>query len=317
MNVKRLIQKIHPLQFIWKLVRAVIIFGLCFVILYPLIQKVSVAFMAEEDLLDSTVVYIAKHFTLDNFKMAWQGMYFTESFVNTLVISLMSAILQLISCTLVAYGFARFQFPFKRFWFAMVLLTMIVPPTTIMLPQYINFRYFDVFGIIKALTGESVNLINSPYPNILLSITSTGFKNGLYIYMLRQYFKGFPKELEEAAYVDGAGRVRTFITIMLPGSVSMMVTVFLFSFVWQWTDTFYTSLYMNESRVLSNMLGSLSYNVAAQYGSVAGSISFVSSSYLSMVNNAGILLVIVPLLILYLVLQKQFVESIARSGLVS
>lgn len=317
MKVKRLIQKIHPLQFIWKLVRAVIIFGLCFVILYPLIQKISVAFMAEEDLLDSTVVYIAKHFTLDNFKMAWQGMYFAESFVNTLLISLTSAILQLISCTLVAYGFARFQFPFKRFWFAMVLLTMIVPPTTIMLPQYINFRYFDVFGIIKALTGESVNLINSPYPNILLSITSTGFKNGLYIYMLRQYFKGFPKELEEAAYVDGAGRVRTFITIMLPGSVSMMVTVFLFSFVWQWTDTFYTSLYMNDSRVLSNMLGALSYNVAAQYGSVAGSISFVSSSYLSMVNNAGILLVIVPLLILYLVLQKQFVESIARSGLVS
>ena len=195
MKAERMKQKIHPFRLAWKLVRAVIIFGLCFVILYPLIQKISVAFMAEEDLLDSTVVYIAKHVTLDNFKMAWQGMHFPEAFANTLALSLVSAVLQLISCTLVAYGFARFQFPFKRFWFAMVLVTMIVPPTTIMLPQYINFRYFDIFGVIKAVTGESVNLINSPWPNTLLSLTATGFKNGLYIYMLRQYFKGFPKEL--------------------------------------------------------------------------------------------------------------------------
>ncbi|MDE7352191.1 MAG: carbohydrate ABC transporter permease [Acetatifactor sp.] len=317
MKKQNFFRKHPPLTLMWKLVRAVIIFGLCFVILYPLIRKISAAVMDEQDLFDSTVVYVAKHFTLDNFRTAWNAMSFPETFRNTLGISFLCAGLQLCACTLTAYGFARFRFPLRRFWFAMVMLTMIVPPTTIMLPQFIRFRYFDVFGIIEALWGNPLNTINTPIPFILLSLTANGYKNGLYIYMLRQFFRGFPRELEEAAYVDGAGRIRTFLSIILPGSVSMMVTVFLFAFVWQWTDTFFTGLYMNDSRLLSNMLGMLSYNVAAEYGSTAGAMSFVSSGYLSMVNNAGILLVIAPLLILYLVLQKQFTESIARSGLVS
>ncbi|MGF7142972.1 multiple sugar transport system permease protein [Anaerotaenia torta] len=315
-KIMRLFRKIRPFHLLWSIVRFVIIFGLCFVILYPIIKKVSAAVMEEQDLFDATVVYLAKHYTLDNFKTAWECMNFPEAFKNTLFLSSICSILQLLFCTLVAYGFARFEFPLKKFWFACVMFAMIIPPTTLMLPQFITFRYFDLFGIMKYITGHSVNTINTPIPLILLSITATGYKNGLYIYMLRQLFKGLPKELEEAAYVDGAGRLRTFIRIMLPSAVPMMTTVFLFSFVWQWTDIYYSGLFLNDYKVLSNQLGSLSYNVAASYGSVTGTMSFVSSGYLSMVNNAGVLLCIVPLLILYLVLQKHFVESITRSGIV-
>lgn len=315
-RLRRLGCKIKPMKLLWSVVRAVIVCGICFIILYPLIKKISVAIMDEQDLFDATVVYVAKHFTLDNFKVAWKAMNYPRAFGNTLLLSLVSSLLQLISCTLVAYGFARFQFPLNRLWFALVIFTIIVPPQTIMLPLFIEFRYFDIFGIIEAITGQPLNMINSLSPFVLLSATAMGFKNGLYIYMLRQYFKGFPKELEEAAYVDGAGRLRTFLRIMVPSAVPMMVTVFLFGFVWQWTDSFYSGLFLNDFQVMAGALNALPYNVASLYGDVSGSMSFVSPGYLSMVSNTGVLLCILPLFIIYLFLQKYFVESIARSGIV-
>ena len=297
-------------------VRAVIIIGICFTILQPLFVKLSVSFMGEQDLYDSSVKYIAKHFTWNNYKMAAAGMDYWRVFLRTAVLSGSISLLQLFVCLLTAYGFARFRFPGKKLLFGCVVLTMIVPPQVIMLPLFMKYRFFDIFGIFKAVTGSSVNLIDTYWPFILQAVTCMGIRNGLYIYMLRQFFKGMPRELEEAAFVDGSGKLRTFLQIMLPSAVPMMVTVFLFGFVWQWTDSFYTSLYLNNTKVMSSALSSLAVNVYSSYSGFGGSMNFISPGFVSMMNNTGTVMAILPLIILYLICQKNFVEGIERSGIV-
>lgn len=303
-------------SFLWSMIRGVIVIGICYVILYPIFTKLCVSFMSESDLYDSTVKFIAKNFTLKNYNMAIEGMDYWSTFLKTMGLSAGVSALQLIACMLTAYGFARFQFPGKNLLFGCVIFTLIVPPQIIMLPMFMFFRFFDLFGIIEAVKGSSINLIGSVWPFLIQAVTCTGFKSGLYIYMLRQFFKGMPKELEEAAFVDGSGRFRTFIKIMLPSAVPMLVTVFLFSFVWQWTDSFYTSLYTPNAQLLSTKLSSLSTSVYNQYESFGGNLNFISPAFSSMMDNTGVLLTILPLLILYLFCQKYFVEGIERSGLV-
>lgn len=297
-------------------VRAVIIIGICFTILQPLFVKLSVSFMGEQDLYDSSVKYIAKHFTWNNYKMAAAGMDYWRVFLRTALLSGSISLLQLFVCLLTAYGFARFRFPGKKLLFGCVVLTLIVPPQVIMLPLFMKYRFFDIFGIFKAVTGNSVNLIDTYWPFILQAVTCMGIRNGLYIYMLRQFFKGMPRELEEAAFVDGSGKLRTFLQIMLPSAVPMMVTVFLFGFVWQWTDSFYTSLYLNNTKVMSSALSSLAVNVYSSYSGYGGSMNFISPGFVSMMNNTGTVMAILPLIILYLICQKNFVEGIERSGIV-
>ena len=305
-------------NFLWKLVRSLLIIGICFVILYPLFVKFSVSIMEEKDLYDITVRFVPKHFTLQNYLTVWEHMEYPKAFWNSLKLSLFTSLMQLISCTLIGYGFARFEFPFKKWLFGLLIVTLIVPPQTIMVPIFLHFRFFDIFNLISAFTGSTLNLLDTYWPFLLLSATGMGLKNGLYVYMMRQYFRGAPKELEEAAYVDGAGAFKTFYTIMLPGAVPMMVTVFLFSFVWQWTDTFYTSLFLPKLKVLPTALSGLSSTVAQRYSAeLFGSpMIYMSPAYTSMLNNTGSILVIIPLAVVYAFAQRYFVESIERSGII-
>lgn len=303
-------------SFSWSLIRGVIIFGICFVILYPVFIKLSVSIMDEKDLYDSTVKYVAKNFTFKNYKLAFEGMDYKNTFIRTFLLSFATSGLQLISCLLTAYGFARFRFPGRNLLFGCVILTLIVPPQILMLPMFMEYRFFDVLNISQAIKGKPINLIDTPWPFLLSGVTTMGFKNGLYIYMLRQFFKGMPKELEEAAHVDGCGKLRTFIQIMLPSAKSMMVTIFLFGFVWQWTDSFYSGLYLPTFKVMSSTLSSLAAEVYNRYNSFGGGMNFISPGFVSMINNTGVILVILPLIVLYLICQTYFVESIERSGIV-
>ena len=188
--------------------RAILLFGLCFLILQPLLNKISVSFMTEADLYDPIVTSIPLHFTTQNYKLAGGLMEYGTTIVHSLVISLTIAILQVAMSTLVGYGFARFQFPFKNFWFACVMVMVLIPPQVISTSLHLHFRFFDVLGIYELLTGTTINLKSSVLPYYLMSACCMGLKNGLYIYMIRQFFRNIPKELEEAAYVDGCGTDR-------------------------------------------------------------------------------------------------------------
>lgn len=297
----------------WGIIRTVLIVGISFMILYPLLAKMCLSFMQEKDLYDTTIVYIPKHFTLENFKYVFKLMNYAEAGRNTLVLGLVVSIIQMLSCTIVGYGFARFRFKGKNLWFGLVILTLIVPPQLIMTPLFLHFRYFDIFGIIEGITGGSINLIDTYIPFVLMSMGCMGLKNGLYIFLTRQFFRGLPKELEEAAYVDGSNTFKTFILVMIPNAIPIMISCFIFSFVWQWTDIFYTSNFLQNKPVLASTLSGLPGNFVSKYTASYG--IGPTPAYQSMIRTTGVLWVIIPLLIIYLFTQKYFVESIQSSGI--
>ena len=143
---------------------------------------------------------------------------------------------------------------------------------------------------------------------IILSVTGLGFKNGLYIFIMRQFYKGIPEEIEEAAWIDGYGIIPTFFKVVMPMSVPMMITIFMFSFSWQWTDTFYSGMFYSELKVLANTVFSMTSTFHS--GNFAGNYS--TSSLL----QTGVLIAILPLVVIYIFAQKKIIGGIERSGLV-
>lgn len=292
---------------IWALVRTLIIVGICFVILRPLLTKMVSSVMMERDLYDQTVKWIPRSFTFNNYKAMFVHMKYLQALRNSFVFSFIIASLQLVSCTLVGYGLARFRFPGSKLIFGLALFTLVVPPQIIILPLYLNFRYFTIWGL---LPEPGLDLLGSYWPFILMAISGTGFNNGLFIYIMRQFFKGSPKSLEEAAYIDGASPLQTFLRVMLPGAVPAFVIVFLFAFVWQWNDYFFTGMYMRGGVLLSHTLDVAASNYAYSLGEQ------FTGQYISLLNNTGMILFILPLLLLYTLMQRYFIESIERTGLV-
>lgn len=296
-----------------KALEYLLLIGLSYYILSPLVLKVATSFMPESDLLDSLVVYIPKNFTLWNYRRAAEFLNYWEALRNTALISLMAGIIQMIVCSFVGYGLAKFRFRGRGIVMAVVLFSVITPPLTYQTSMYLKFRYFDVFGIIEAVTGSSLNLLDSLWPLVILSVTGFAFKNGLYIFMMMQFFRGFPEELEEAAYVDGYGVFRTFFRIILPNSVPMLITIFTFAFAWQWTDTFYTSMFFSRIKTLSNMLsrGFSGMNVE-------GHLSALKNGQPLTVALGGTysLMVIIPLILVYVFTQRFLTQGIERSGIV-
>ena len=305
---------------IWYLFRFLLLLGISYVILFPFFSKISSSFMSKEDFVDVTVILIPKHPNLDIYRAIIKDNKYFEALGNTFVLSLVCATIQTFICMFIAYGFAKFKFKGNKLLFMCVIFTLVVPHATLQLSLFMKFRYFDVLGIINLLGGgvwdwlnitggvTSVNFINSNWPLYILSLTGLAFKNGLYIFMLRQFFRGIPDELEESAYLDGSGIMRTFFSIIIPLSTTMMITVFMFAFCWQWTDNFYTDLFYTTAgdKLLPDIIKipkSLDTNYAGQ------------SLYSSAITNTCGILIITPLIILYLFGQRYIVQGIERAGL--
>lgn len=342
------------------LFRFILLVGISYVIIYPYLSKIFSSFMGREDFVDVTVKLIAKYPTLDTYKaIITQNSYF-QGLLNTTVLSLVCACIQTLTCTLVGYGFSKFNFKFKNILFMLVIFTMVVPHETIQLSLFMKFRYFDIWGIFSnsknlitnfidackgsggfAAWGDAIkegiaassetngaflgtirglkeglfggsatglNLLNSDWPLIIMSFCCIGFKNGLFIYIMRQYFNGVPDELEEAAYVDGAGVYKTFIKIILPMSTTMLVTIFMFAFAWQWSDSFYTELFYTSSKsVLLPDIVKVPSTLDTQYAA--------QTAYESAIRNTCGLLILAPLVVLYLFAQRTMIEGVERSGI--
>lgn len=279
---------------------------LVFLILYPILIKIFSSLRSMEDLYDSTVQLIPKHMSMEILILTGTVMKYIPSFINSVLLSLLVAVLQVASSASIGYGLAKFKFKGRGLVYALVIITLLIPKQTITTALFLNFRYHDILGVFELITGNPLNLIGTIWPFVLLSITGFGLKNGLYIYLTMQTFKGLPKEFDEAASVDGAGVLKTFFCIMLPNAKTILVTVFLFSFCWQWTDSYYSGLFVKDMNLLSRTI----YYVV-NYGN-NGSVDQVLVSAL---QNAAILLLLLPLLILYLFCQKSFIQGVAKSGI--
>ena len=294
----------------WYLVRLVLLIGISYVILFPFIAKIFGSFMSMDDFVDVTVRLIPKNWTLDTYAAIILENNYLQAFVNTAFLSLVCALVQTLVCCVVGYGLAKFRFRGGKLVMLFVVLTMIIPHRTIQLALYQHFRYFDIFGLFSLITGGTMQLTNTDIPLMMLSLTGLAFKNGLFIFMMRQFFTGVPDELEESAYVDGSGVYRTFMQIILPLSVPMMITIFLLSFSWQWTDNFYTTLFYNgrNAKWLMPNIVSVPQSLVTNYPG--------QNLFYSAINNTCALLIMAPLVVIYLFCQRYLIQGIERSGIV-
>lgn len=289
------------------LLRGLFLAGFCFLIIYPVIIMISKAFMSKADIFDNEVLLIPKHFSLETVKLAASAemLDYGKSLFHSLMISFLSALLQTVSCMLAGYGFARFNFRFRNILFGCVIFTMIVPPQLAIIPIYMQFY--------------NLHMINTYFPFILLSITAVALKNGLFIFLFRQFFKNMPKETEESALVDGAGTFRIFAQVMVPNAMTIIATVFLFAFVWQYNDTTYTGTFLQQGGEIQVL--PLKYNALATISADKMLESnydpmLASPQYMAVIKSTGVLLILAPILVLYAFTQRFFVEGIERSGLV-
>lgn len=304
------------------ILRTVLLVGFSYIILHPIILMISKSFMAQEDVFDNSVLWIPKHFTMDNLKVAAQTMKYGKSLLNSVLFSLLGTVMQVIPCMMAGYAFARFNFKGKKLLFAIVVLTILMPPQQFMTPLYLHLSQFDIFGLIKSINnGKALNLTSTYIPYFLLSLTGFGLRNGLFVFLFRQSFRGIPRETEEAAMMDGAGQFRIFWQIMLPSSVTILVTVMLFSFVWQYNDTYYSGLLLSDVRTLPQAYGLFDSAITGWNGD--NTVNNLLSQYvlddpkvLALLRNSAMLLILAPLLLVYAFAQRYFIQSIERSGLV-
>lgn len=293
---------------VWSLLRFLILFGFGFIIMYPLIHMISCTFRERGDMNDPTVVWLPRHLTLSVLKETVQAMDFGRTLRNTVVLNLVCSVLQVFSCALTGYGFARFDFKGKKILFCIVIMMILVPAQIISLPLFFRFRFFGIRGV------ATVNLIDNMLSMYLPALTANGIRSGLMILIFRQFFRALPRELEDAACIDGCGPFMTFVRVMLPNAASSVLTVFLFSIVWYWNDYYISTMFFHNTKTIATMLYNLDNELKMR---LFGDASIQVGERERIVwNQAGCLVSIAPILLIYIFLQKRFTEGIERSGLV-
>ena len=304
--------KIKPIAFLWSIIRLLLLIGISYTILYPLLTKLSLMFMDPADLRDFSVKWVPRHFTLSNLRITIEILDYWKCLIKSLGISFLIASLQVTVCTLAAYGFSRHRTKGKGILFGFVIATLLIPPQTYIVTLYTQLQHFDILGIVKLFNGSGINLLGTIWPFVVLAVTGMGIRSGLYIYVEKQTFSALPIELEEAAKVDGAGMFKTFVSIMLPNAVPTIVMCFILSFVWQWNDTFYTAYFAPKLNKLSMKIG----NMTKLVSDYIGGWDLRGTSEAQMLMSVGIFLCVLPIIVLFIFGQRYFVQGVERSGLV-
>ena len=321
---RRLSSRLKRKQFVLKMSdlaisfgKYILLFGLSFIIMYPIIQQLAIAVRAPSDINDPTILWIPNQFSLQNIEIAILVLDYWKALSLTFFMSLLVTFLQLFSTALAGYTLARMKFKGSGIIFALVIFTIVVPQTTIELPLKISLINFMNTG---------VNLLGNPMVLYLFAGLGMGIKSGIFIYLFRQFFRGIPQELEEAAYVDGANPLQVFYKVMLPNARGVIIVVAILAFVWQWNDSYFTSQFVSNANselqtLMTQMMGIRNSMEAAIIR--AGVYSYLDQDvtknplFTSMILNTAGVLVMLPLLILYVFIQKiLFKEGIERSGIV-
>lgn len=318
--VKKKVRRKNILIIVGKILRTFILIGLSFVIIAPILQKLSIAFRDPNDISNPQVAWIPETLKVVNFEIAWELLDYSTSFWNTLILSVVSMVIQIMATAVAGYAFARLKFKGSNILFFLVIFTLIVPNETLHVSRQLFLTNYSFFGI---------KLIGSAFSIYILAAFGQGIRSGIFIFIFRQFFKNLPIELEESAQIDGAGVIRTFWSVMLPNARGAVVTVGLFSFVWQWNDLYFAGL-LNDSLgfpLLASKLGDGTNRLDTVMGtwiaqgrdvlqSIGDSEIKTDPLFRSLIANTAALLMMLPLLVGYFFVQKLFVESIERTGIV-
>lgn len=286
--------------------KQLVVYGLLicigFIYLYPILYMFSTSFMNRDDLLDSSVKWIPSTLYLQNYIDAAKSMSFWASLGKGFLIAGLPTICNVAICMLVGYGFASFTFKGKNILLGLLIFSYILPSQVTMIPTYVLYNDTGILGTLWAF--------------ILPAVFGNGLNAPIFILIFYQFFRQVPKVLIEAAKIDGAGYFRSFVKIAVPSAAPAILTVFLFSFVWYWNESYLTELYvqgLSTKSMWNNLVIQLknfdaSFNTLAMVGDTATSLN-------ESVRMAATSLSILPLLLIYFVLQRYFVESIDRAGI--
>ncbi len=294
--------------FLKKLFVYVILTSVGFIFVFPLIKMLSTSMMSLADLLDSSIKWIPSKFNTANFENAANAMKYWKSLKDSILISGVPTLIQVCVCAFVGYGLARYNFKGKGFMMAVLVFSFIIPAQLLILPTYVLYNNLGFIGSMNAFT--------------IPALVGQGFKSQLFIFICWSFFKQIPHSLIEASQIDGAGHIKTFLRVAIPSATGALVVVFLFSFVWYWNEQYLSSLYLYTKSGESNytpLINGLtkfddSYNAMVASQGTSGTSNMAPTLNTS-VKMAGTIITILPLLVIYAFLQKQFVESVDRAGI--
>ena len=277
------------------LARLLILTIVGYIVLYPFFYMLVTAIKDIDAMLDVEHIWIPVTYSLKSFKEIFELLNFGTALKQTFLVQILSAAIETFVCAFVAYGFARFKFKGKPICMFFLILSLLVPIQMYSLSMSVNYR--------------NLHLFNTPFVYWLPSLLGVGIRSGMMIFIYQQFFVNLPKELEDAAYIDGAGPVRTYFSIALPSSSVVLVTVSVLSFVWHWNEYYLAALtFLSDSAPLAMVLSFLKVYLK-QVGIYEG-----WPEYASLVSAACLMYVIIPL-ILYMIFQRKFVRSIDRVGI--
>ncbi len=285
----------------------ILLIGLSFVFIYPFLHMFATSLKSYDDLTDITVKWFPKQIVWTNWAVAFKSLNFLRSFGNSLIVSVTATLGHILSCSFIAYGFARFKFPFKKVLFAILVLAIVVPLPTIIVPQY---RMFSSYGVVN-----QQNILD--YTAIILpTFFGFGLRGCLFTYLFRQFFLKLPSALEEAAAIDGCGPIKTFFRIIMPSAGSVILVVFVLSMVWHWNDYYEPSLYISGEKWF--LLPQVLPGMKAIIDTMSSSTTDFNAvrTYNDAVAMAGTALAAMPMLVMFFCVRNKFIQGIERTGLV-
>ena len=285
------------------LLRTIFLLGVGYVTLYPLLFMISASFMNVSDTLDATVVWLPSGLNWFNFQKAYDLMKYNTALANTIKLVLPCVALQVCSCVFIAYGFARFKLPGLSVLFALLLFNIIVPSICYMIPVYVLMT--------------DLKLINTYAQFYIQALLGVGVRSALYIFIIRQFYRTMPKELEEAAFIDGCNPLQTFLRIMVPNIRPAILTVSVLSLVWYYNDFSTTGMLLNGDYPLSVAITSVGTTLDSNMQYLTGqAISADLKILRASILAAACLIVVLPITAVYALVQRHFTEGIERTGIV-
>lgn len=292
------------------LLRYAFLIAFSYILLYPIIYIITHSFRAPVDVTDPTVLWVPRNLSWQPVKEAIEAMNLPTSLWSTLKLEVVSALVSTVTCGVAAYGMARFNFRGRGVLNFILLLTILVPASIVIIPNYMSFYDFNPFGLVHLIenifkVNIDTSLLGTVWCFWLPALTGVGIRAGFYIYIYMQFYKGLPKELEEAAWVDGCGPWGTYLRIVVPSSGVSVLTVSMLAIIWHWNDYYNALMYYQTD-----------FTMAVE---ISGIFSKVTASGLRLDTDAPMaacLIFLLPVLIMYMFLQKKFITSIASTGIV-
>ncbi len=271
-----------------------------FVYLYPVLYMVVNSFLSPDELADVSVNWVPRELYFGNFEKAFETLDFTNSFINSIIMSAGPTILQVVVTACIGFGLARFAIKGKAVWIILIVSTFLIPDQIVKIPRYVLYHSYGILDTI--------------WPFYLPAGLGQGLKSAIFILIFYQFFVSYPKALDEAAEIDGCSKFRIFYQIALPTATPAVVLSAVASFVWYWNETAQATMFFGDKiPTLPIQLGIFTDRYTALYGAT-NTLSEVDRIN-EAVTLAGTLLSILPLIILYLILQRKFMQSVEMTGI--